>query len=181
MRTPQNVYYYHKGKVTARAVAHTVLSVLLIAFGVFCFVHWELDFMFYDWKGWMMLSLYGLITLGCVLSAVNDFGKVAKASRGIPALGVGADFFVVYDSHGLAIEIPFEQCERVRFNLEYWLHGSIHMITLIIKCCEGAVPSGDGRFEIPLYELDVPQSVVDRRLKKIYHNYKREHQQPASE
>ena len=180
METQLNEYYYNKGKVTAKAVTYTVVSVLLVAFGVFCFVHWELGFMFSDWKGWVMIGVYGLVTLGCILSAAEDFKKVVKAGRGIPAFGAGPDCFVVYDKHGLATKIPFDDCERVRFKLEHWLHASIHILTLIVVYHDNAVPPGTKRIEIPLNELDTPQREIDRRLKKIYHNYKNAHKAPES-
>ena len=175
METQLNEYYYNKAKVTAKAITYSVVSALLVALGVFCFVHWELEFMFHDWRGWVMIGVYAMFTLGCILSVVENFRKVAKASRGIPAFGVGADCFIVYDKHGLATRVPFERCERVRFKLEHWLHASIHILTLIVVYHNDAVPPGTKRFEIPLNELDRPQREIDRQLKKIYHAYKNEH------
>ena len=39
-------YYYRKGQATAKVVIYSILSVLLVAFAVYCYVHWELSFMF---------------------------------------------------------------------------------------------------------------------------------------
>ena len=175
METQLNEYFYNKAKVTAKAITYTAVSALLVALGVFCFVHWELEFMFHDWKGWVMIGVYALFTLGCILSVVENFRKVVKANRGIPAFGAGPDCFVIYDKHGLATRVPFERCERVRFKLEHWLHASIHILTLIVVYHNDAVPSVTERFEIPLNELDRPQRDVDRQLKKIYHSYKNQH------
>ncbi len=106
---------------------------------------------------------------------MENFGKVAKAVRGIPALGVGADCFVVYDRRGLATKVPFDHCERVRFKMEHWLHASIHILTLIVDYHNDAASAATERFEVPLNELDRAQRDVDRQLKKIYHRYKNEH------
>ena len=59
-------FYYHKAKIAAWAVFFSIASLLLVAFGVFCFVHWDLGFMFTDWKGYMMLGVYGFITLSLI-------------------------------------------------------------------------------------------------------------------
>ena len=172
-------YYYHKGKVIAKAVAYSFLSAVLVALGVFCFVHWELGFLFSDWKGYLMLGVYGLITLGSILSTIELFRKSSMASRGIPAFGVGADCFVVYDRAGLSTAIAFEDCERVRFKRETHYRGSLHTLTLIIVYHDKADAQGTKRVEINLSELDRPQRVVDRELKKVYNDYKKAHE-PAT-
>lgn len=38
-------YYYRKGKATVKTVVYIILSVLLVAFAAFSYVHWELSFM----------------------------------------------------------------------------------------------------------------------------------------
>ncbi len=175
MDTQLNEYYYNKGKVTAKAVIYAVVSTLMVALGLFCFLHWDLWFMFHDWKGWVMMGVYGLLTLGFILSATENCRKTAKANRGIPAFGVAADCFIVYDKNGLATKIPFKDCVRVRFKLEHWLRASIHILTLVIVYRNHATPPDTEQIEIPLNELDKPQREIDRKLKKIYHNYKKEH------
>ena len=156
-------------------MAYTVVSVLLVAFGVFCFEHWDLSFMFTDWKGYVMLGVYGLVTLGMILSAVDAFRKMTKANRGIPAFGIGPDRFVVFDKDGLSTTIPFEDCERVRFKSEFTYRGAPPSLTLIIVYHDKADPQTSERVEIPFNELDRPQREIDRQLKKVYQNYKKEH------
>lgn len=165
-------YYYHKGKAVAKALLNTILSLLLVGFAVFSFVHWELTFMFEDWKGYLILGLYGLITLGVILSAVQSFQKVAKARRGIPAFGVGADCFVTYDNHGLPTTIPFAHCERVRFKTNIKYRGAPPTLTLIVKYHTKYDPDATQRFEVDLSELDRPQQEIDHQLHSIYKEYK---------
>ena len=84
-------YYYRQGLAAAKAMVYTILSVVLVAFGVYSFIHWELSFMFHDWHGYVILIVYGLMTLAMILSAIESFQKAAKARHGIPAFAVGAD------------------------------------------------------------------------------------------
>jgi hypothetical protein len=53
--------------------------------------------MFHDWHGYVILIVYGLMTLAMILSAIESFRKAAKARHGIPAFAVGADCFIFYD------------------------------------------------------------------------------------
>ena len=87
-------YYYRQGKATTKAVIYTILSVLLVAFAVFSYVHWELSFMFTDWHGYVLIIPYFVITLGIILSVFENFKKAGKTNRGIPAFAVGEDCFV---------------------------------------------------------------------------------------
>lgn len=169
-------YYYHKGKAIAKALFNTILSLLLVGFAVFCFVHWELTFMFEDWKGYLILGIYGLITLGVILSAVQSFQQVARARRGIPAFAVGADGFVTYDSHGLTTTIPFAHCERVRFKSSIKYRGAPPTLTLIVKYHTKDNLDTTQRFEVDLSELDRPQNEIDHQLHNIYKKAKK--QQP---
>ena len=180
MKPLSDQFFYNKGKVIAKLVVNTIVSVLLVTLGVYCFNRWELGFLFHDWKGYVILGVYGLFTLGMILSAVESFRKSSKANSGIPAFGVGPECFVVYDKRGLATEIPFEDCERVRFKLDYWLHGSIHILTLIIVYRNNDPSPGTERVEILLNELDRPADEIERCLKKIYHAYKKEHKSQVS-
>ena len=41
-------YFYRQGLAAAKVVIYTIVSVVLVAFGVYSFIHWELSFMFYD-------------------------------------------------------------------------------------------------------------------------------------
>lgn len=165
-------YYYRKGKATAKAVIYTILSVLLVAFAVFSYVHWELSFMFTDWHGYVLIIPYFMITLGIILSVFENFKKAGKTNRGIPAFAVGEDCFVLYDNTGMANVIPFEECDKVSFKRTYSrIRGT--QLYLVIKYHDRMdVPS---TFKVDLSELDRPQSEIDKQLKKIYNNYKKEH------
>lgn len=165
-------YYYRKGKVTAKAVIYTILSVLLVAFAVFSYVHWELSFMFTDWHGYVLIIPYFMITLGIILSVFENFKKAGKTNRGIPAFAVGEDCFVLYYNTGLANVILFEDCDKVSFKRTYSrIRGT--QLYLVIKYHDRMdVPS---TFKVDLSELDRPQSEIDKQLKKIYNNYKKEH------
>lgn len=165
-------YYYHKGKAVTKAVVYTILSVLLVAFAVFSYFHWELSFMFSEWQGYVIIIPYFLITLGIILSVFENFKKASMTSRCIPAFAVGDDNFVIYDK-GLANVIPFEDCDKVRFKRTYSrIRGT--QLFLIIKYHDKLQTSST--FEVDLSELDRPQSEIDKQLKKIYNNYKREHE-----
>lgn len=168
--TPQ--YYYRQGKATTKAVIYTILSVLLVAFAVFSFVHWELSFMFTDWHGYVLIIPYFMITLGIILSVFENFKKASKTNRGIPAFAVGEDCFVLYYNTGLANVILFEDCDKVSFKRTYSrIRGT--QLYLVIKYHDRMdVPS---TFKVDLSELDRPQSEIDKQLKKIYNNYKKEH------
>lgn len=165
-------YYYRKGKATAKAVIYTILSVLLVAFAVFSYVHWELSFMFTDWHGYVLIIPYFMITLGIILSVFENFKKAGKTNRGIPAFAVGEDCFVLYYNTGLANVILFEDCDKVSFKRIYSrIRGT--QLYLVIKYHDRMdVPS---TFKVDLSELDRPQSEIDKQLKKIYNNYKKEH------
>lgn len=165
-------YYYHKGKAVAKAVVYTILSVLLVAFAVFSYFHWELSFMFSEWQGYVIIIPYFLITLGIILSVFENFKKASMTSRGIPAFAVGDDNFVIYDK-GLANVILFKDCDKVRFKSTYSrIRGT--QLFLIIKYHDKMDTSST--FEVDLSELDRPQSEIDKQLKKIYNNYKKEHE-----
>ena len=171
MQTTQQ-YYYRQGKATTKAVIYTILSVLLVAFAVFSFVHWELSFMFTDWHGYVLIIPYFLITLGIILSVFENFKKASMTSRCIPAFVVGDDCFVLYDNAGMANVIPFEDCDKVRIKRTY-SHIRGTQLYLVIKYHDRMdVPS---TFKVDLSELDRPQSEIDKQLKKIYNNYKKEH------
>jgi len=165
-------YYYRKGKATAKAVIYTILSVLLVAFAVFSYVHWELSFMFTDWHGYVLIIPYFMITLGIILSVFENFKKASKTNRGIPAFAVGEDCFVLYYNTDLANVILFEDCDKVSFKRTYSrIRGT--QLYLVIKYHDRMdVPS---TFKVDLSELDRPQSEIDKQLKKIYNNYKKEH------
>ena len=165
-------YYYRQGKATTKAVIYTILSVLLVAFAVFSYVHWELSFMFTDWHGYVLIIPYFMITLGIILSVFENFKKAGKTNRGIPAFAVGEDCFVLYDNTGMANVIPFEECDKVSFKRTYSrIRGT--QLYLVIKYHDRMdVPS---TFKVDLSELDRPQSEIDKQLKKIYNNYKKEH------
>lgn len=167
-------YHYHKGKIIAKAVFNTLLSLLLVGFAVFSFVHWELTFMFEDWKGYVILVLYGLITLGMILSAFQSFQKLSKAYSSIPAFAVGADGFVTYDIHGLPTTIPFDNCERVRFKTNIKYRGAPPTLTLIVKYYTKYDQDTTQRFEVDLSELDRPQNEIDHQLHSIYKKYKKQ-------
>ena len=165
-------YHYHKGKIIAKAVFNTLLSLLLVGFAVFSFVHWELSFMFEEWKGYVILGVYGLFTLGMILSAFQSFQKVSKAYSSIPAFAVGADGFVTYDIHGLPTTIPFDNCEHVRFKTNYWFRGMPPTLTLIVKYHTKYDQDATLRLEVDLSELDRPQKEIDKQLHHIYKKYK---------
>lgn len=164
-------YYYRQGLATAKAVVYTILSVVLVAFGVYSFIHWELSFMFYDWHGYVILIVYGLMTLAMILSAIESFRKAAKASHGIPAFAVGADSFVFYDNDGLTTTIPFADCEQVRFKTV--LRFRVPTLRLIVKYHERKDPDNTLRFEVGLSELDRPVKEIDKQLKSVYRKYKK--------
>lgn len=165
-------YYYNKKKALAKAIIYIVVSVLLVAFAAFCFTRWDLSFMFTEWQGYVLMVPYFLVTLGIILSIFENFKKVSKTNRGIPALAVGADSFVLYDNTALATTVPFEDCDRVRFKSTYSrIQGT--RIALIIKYHNKMDPQDISRFEVNLSELDRPQSEIDKQLKRIYNKYKK--------
>ena len=164
-------YFYRQGMAVAKAVIYTIVSVVLVAFGVYSFIHWELSFLFHDWHGYVILIVYGLITLGMILSAVESFREVAKARQGIPAFAVGADCFVFYDIDGLATNIPFADCEQVRFKTT--LQFRVPTLRLIVKYHERTDPENTLRFEVSLSELNRPAKEIDKQLKKVYQKYKK--------
>lgn len=166
-------YYYRKGKVAAKAVIYTVLSVVLVAFAVFSYIHWEMSFLFSEWQGWVIVVVYGLISLGIILSAFENFKKVSNISRGIPAFAVGERHFVLFDDKGMSMVVPFEDCDGVRFKSTYSRYTGTRL-TLIIKYHDKMETSS--KFEIDLSELDQPQSEIDKQLKKIYNNFKKQHE-----
>ena len=68
--------------------------------------------------------------------------------------------------------ILFEDCDKVSFKRTYSrIRGT--QLYLVIKYHDRMdVPS---TFKVDLSELDRPQSEIDKQLKKIYNNYKKEH------
>ena len=127
--------------------------------------------MFSDWHGYVILGVYGLMTLAVILSAVESFRKVAKARQDIPAFAVGADGFVFYDTDGLATTIPFADCEQVRFKTT--LQFRMPTLKLIVKYHEKKDPESTLRFEVRLNELNRPVNEIDKQLKKVYQKYKK--------
>ena len=171
-----STYYYRKGKIGIQTVAYCIASVLLVALGIFCFSHWDLGFLFSDWKGYLMIGGYGIITLSIIYATFDSFLKLGKANHGIPAFSVADDRFIVYDKHGLETAILFEDCEKVRFKKEIKYRGAQPTLKLIIVYRDKTDLSGNRRIEIPLDELDHTQRQIDRQLKKVYHNYNQEHE-----
>ena len=164
-------YYYRMGLASTKALIYAILSVAFVAFGVYSFIHWELSFMFHDWHGYVILIVYGLITLAMILSAIESFRKAAKARHGIPAFAVGADFFVFYDNAGLATTIPFADCEQVRFKTT--LQFRVPTLRLIVKYHERMDPNNTLRYEVGLNELNRPVKEIDKQLKSVYRKYKK--------
>ena len=164
-------YYYRQGLAATKAVIYSLLSGILVAFGVYSFIHWELSFLFHDWHGYVILIVYGLMTLAMILSAIESFKKAAKARHGIPAFAVGADFFVTYDNDGLATTIPFAYCEQVRFKSS--LQFRIPTLKLIVKYHDKMDPESTLRFEVELSELNRPVKEIDKQLKSVYRRYKK--------
>ena len=164
-------YYYHKGKAMAKTVIYTILSVLLVAFAVFSYIHWEMSFLFSEWQGYVIVGVYSLITLGIILSVFENYKKVSKANRGIPAFAVGDEHFVLFDNSGIANVLPFEDCDKVRFKSTYSRYTGTRL-TLIIKY-HGKMET-PSTFEVELSELDHPQREIDKQLKKVYNKYKKE-------
>lgn len=165
-------YYYRKGQAMAKVVIYSILSVLLVAFAVYSYVHWELSFMFTEWQGWVIIIPYFLITLGIILSVFENFRKVSKTGRGIPAFAVGDECFVLYDNTGMANVIPFEECDRVRFKSTYSRIRGTQLFLIIKYYDKMETPN---TFEVDLSELDQPQMEIDKQLKEIYKNYKKQH------
>ncbi len=170
-------YYYRQGLAATKAVFYTILSVVLVAFGVYSFIHWELSFMFHDWHGYVILIVYGLTALAMVLSAIESFRKAAKTGHGIPAFAVGADCFVFYDKDGLATTIPFADCEQVRFKTT--LQFRVPTLRLIVKYHERTDPENTLRFEVGLSELNRPVKEIDKQLKSVYKKYKNASSSPS--
>ena len=110
--------------------------------------------------------------MGIILSVFENSKKVSKTNRGIPAFAVGDEHFVFFDDKGMANEIPFDECYNVRFKRTYSRYTGTRL-TLIIKYHDKMESSST--VEIDLSELDQPQSEIDKQLKKIYNNYKKEH------
>ena len=154
-----------------KAVFFTILSVLFVAFGVYCFIHWELSFMFYDWHGYVILFVYGITTLAVILSSVESFRKAAKTRNDIPAFAVGADFFVFYGTDGSATKVPFADCEQVRFKTV--LRYRIPTLKFIVKYHDQKDPETTLRYEVGLSELDRPVNEIDKQLKSVYRKYKK--------
>lgn len=167
-----NQYFYGKGKVVGKAVGYTLLSALFVFIGVFCFTRWDLSFMFSDWKGWLIIGIYALITLGTILSTVINYRKIAKANRNVPALAVATDRFIIYDSAGLPTMIPYEDCEQVKVKSVFRYRGAPPTLKLDIKYHVKTNPDNALTVEIDLSELDRPQNEVDKQLKKAYKKYK---------
>ena len=159
------------GLASTKVVIYAILSVAFVAFAVYSFIHWELSFMFHDWHGYVILIVYGLMTLGMILSAIESFRKAAKARHGIPAFAVGTDFFVFYDNDGLATTIPFADCEQVRFKTT--LHFRVPTLKLIVKYHEKMDPESSLRFDVGLNELNRPVKEIDKQLKSVYQKYKK--------
>ena len=164
-------YYYRQGLAATKAVFFTILSVLFVAFGVYSFINWELSFMFYDWHGYVILIVYGVMTLAMILSAIESFKKAAKTRHDIPAFAVGADFFVFYGTDGSATKIPFADCEQVRFKTV--LRYRIPTLKFIVKYHEREDLETSLRFEVGLNELNRPVKEIDKQLKSVYRNYKK--------
>ena len=154
-----------------KAVTYAIVSVVLVAFGVYSFIHWELSFLFHDWHGYVILIVYGLMTLAMILSAVESFRKAAKTRHDIPAFAVGTDCFVFYDKDGLATTIPFDDCEQVRFKSS--LQFRVPTLRLIVKYHERSDPENTRRFEVELSELDRPIKEIDKQMKNVYQKYKK--------
>ena len=165
-------YYYSKGKVVTKAILYTLLSALLVGPAVIMHMQVGLSYLFTEWQGWVIAIVYSLFTLGVMLSAVENYGKAGMAFRGVPAFGVGADHFVVFNARG-ATKIPFEECEQVRFKTTYHYRGLPATLTLIIIYHDKFASDSTSKVEIKLSELDRPQHEIDQQLNKVYKQAKK--------
>jgi len=127
--------------------------------------------MFYDWHGYVILIVYGIMTLAVILSSIESFRKAAKTRNDIPAFAVGADFFVFYDKDGSATKVPFADCEQVRSKTV--LRYRIPTLKLIVKYHDQKDPETTLRYEVGLSELNRPVNEIDKQLKSVYKKYKK--------
>lgn len=159
-------YYYRRGKVMAKAIIYTFISVALIAFAIFVFAHWELSFMFSDWKGWLMIIVYALMTLGMVLSAVYDFGKASRATKGIPALIVANDRFVLYDQDGTSCDISYSEVDSLRVKSDYTYQQGTRQFHLIITYRDTLNNGNRRRVSLNLNELDRHRDEIETACRR---------------
>lgn len=171
-----HLYYYRKGNMVAKATLYTILSFLFVGVGVFSFVHWELSILFSEWIMWAFAAIYVLVTLGTIISTVQIYRKISMANNQVPAFAVAADRFVIYDKHGLANSILFDNCETVRFKRSIKYRGAPVTLTMIVKYHGHTEDDGTTSLEFDFSELDCPQKEIDKQLSKIYKNYKKSHQ-----
>ena len=157
-------YYYRRGLAATKAVFFTILSVLFVAFGVYSFIHWDLSFLFHDRHGYVILIVYGIMTLAVILSSIESFRKAAKTSHDIPAFAVGG-------TDGSATKVPFADCEQVRFKTV--LRYRIPTLKLIVKYHDQKDPETTLRYEVGLSELNRPVDEIDKQLKSVYKKYKK--------
>lgn len=167
-----DTYYYRKGKVASKAVAYAVTTAVLVAGAWAAHARWDLSFLVTDWKGFVIMGVYGLFSLGMALSAVEAFGKWHKLRQGIPALTIEPDGIVVYDTKGLPTRIAFDDCEKVRVKHDYTYRQGPILLTLVLRH-SGQPAEASQRTEVKLYEFSTPQRIVEKAFWKAYNTHKK--------
>lgn len=163
-------YYYRRGKLIAKAVGLVCLATLFLAIGLYAELAWDLSFLFTDWKGYVILIVYGLVTLGTVLACVETFAKLRKAGNGVPALTVADDRFVTYDTHALPQTFLFDDCERINVKRSYHRTGTDY--TLVVTYEDPADRALTQHLEIDLNELDRPVAEIEKTVRKAFNTHK---------
>ena len=156
-----------------RMIFNLLLATVLIVGGVLAHLAWDLSFLFSEWKGYVIIVFYTLMTLGLVLSGVELFGKVSKAYNGIPALIIAEDRFVIYGRKGMPVEIRFDDCRHLRIKHELYLRQTIVLYVCVIRYIDPAAPDSTIRVEIDLSELNCHQHEVEKAIWKAYNGYTR--------
>lgn len=166
-------YYYRKGKVAWKAVGYTLLSAFLVLLGVFMVTKWDMSFMFSNWKGYVMMIVYFLMTLGSILSAIESFGKWSKSRGGVPAFVLGDDRFLLYDKRGMQHTVSFADCTSVNVkHKNYSRHTHTYDYELVIVYSNRATQGKSTRTVILLNELDRPKSEIESMVLRTYNNFR---------
>lgn len=166
-----NQYHYRKSKIILKAVIYLIFSIVIVLFVIMAIRRWDLSFMFHDWKGWLIMTVFSLVALGVFISCFEAFAKLGKARKGIPALIVAEDRFLVFNKQGRETTIKFNDCESVKIKTEqYGREYYKRKLRLVIKYRNDIRSNEITRVDIDLSELDQSQYQIEKAVMAAYNN-----------
>ncbi len=170
--TVLNNYYFKSTKLAVRSTAYAMVTVLCTGFSVWAHLNWDLSFLWYDIKGYVIMIVYVLITLGMAISGMNDYKKKRMTDSGEPALTLADDRIIFTDNDLVKRVVKFEHCKHINFEHFYYFRMVFSDFIMKVQYLDD---SGDGDMtvvKVDLNDIDLRQEHIEQKIKKAFNRYK---------